>query len=261
MKKRAYNYKALSPEQEKYLKDNWYTKTTRVLSEELGFPVTTLRCRAYELGLKKIELERVTPEVVLYIKRNYRRMGDTEIADRLQKLYPKNRAWSKKHVSKKLGYLKLSRTKEELKKIHARNVKNGMFKICPIKAWITRGNARSVGDVVVWEGSAFIKIEKGYVPYAPWLWKQINGPVPKGKVVHVLPDSPEVPEIQHLTLKTRAEMMSIVSNSDTTIAKRFFDAKNDSDVQWIVNNHPELLDLKRTQMKLNGKLRELRKKA
>ncbi len=40
---------------------------------------------------------------------------------------------------------------------------------------------------------------------------------------------------------------------DAALAKRFFGAETEADVQYLVQNMPAVLELKRTQMKLNGK--------
>lgn len=170
-----------------YIKENFFKKSNKEIATELGLKLTTLRVKAYELGLKRFEMEYWTDEMVLYLKKNYKKIGDVEIAEIFQELFPKNKKWTKQHIDKKRGYLKLFRTDAQLQKIRARNNKNGRYSVNHWKRWI--GKVTPVGEIRQWMSNGkmkkFIKLENGFVPYAPWYYLNHIGQIPKGSVVRV----------------------------------------------------------------------------
>lgn len=160
-----------------FLKANWPTMTNRELADALGIKLTKCREKLYQLGLKRMELEYWTDEQVEFLKENYRNVGDTELAEMFSAKWPKKKGWSKKHIEKKRRYLKLKRTAVERRRIKDRNVEQGRFAMCPVKAWETRGGAAPVGTVKIWQRNtkttpiAVIKQENGYVHYNRWLFE------------------------------------------------------------------------------------------
>lgn len=164
----------------KFLKDNYQSMTNRELADGLGIKLTTCRTKLYQLGLKRMEMEYWTEEQIQFLKDNYLEMGDTEMAEIFNETCPKEKGWRKKHIEKKRRYMKLKRSKAVQKRIHARNVELGYFKICPIKAWETRGGATPAGVIKIWnrpDGGEFavVKIEDGFVHYNRWLYEDNFG--------------------------------------------------------------------------------------
>lgn len=193
--KYPHNKIVLTEDQIAYIKANFFQKTNRELAEHLGLKLTTLRTRCYEMGLKRMELEYWTKEQVTYLKKYYRKMGDTEIAAYFDKKYNKNKGWTKRHIEKKRRYLKLKRTPAEQKAIQKRNTKNGMFKMCPVKAWETRGTVAKEGDVRIWPVSGVnhkhIKINGTFVKLARYNWEQFhNKKVRKGYCITFIDGDP-----------------------------------------------------------------------
>lgn len=117
--------KVWTPSEEQFLKDNWQSKNSYQLSNELGVTRTLVRTKLYEMGLKKMEMEYWTPEQVLYLREHYKQMGDTEIANYFNETFPKKKVWSKKHIEKKRRYLNLKRTPAEIKAIIKNNCRAG----------------------------------------------------------------------------------------------------------------------------------------
>lgn len=192
-----------------YIKRNYSTQTNAQLSINLGIKLTTLRTKMYSMGIKRMEMEYFTPEMVDFLKENYAIMGDAEICEIFEQRWPKNKRWLKKHIAKKRGYLNLFRTKDELKQIHERNVLTGRFKSCPIKAWLTRG-VTPVGELHEWHLSdgnkvLVIKTEKGFVHYKRYLWETMVGPIPKGYVVRTKDNNHLNIHIDNLECITRQE--------------------------------------------------------
>lgn len=198
------------PWQLDFLKVNFNSMTAEELSQGTGIKRTKVREMYYSLGMKKIELEYWTEEQINFLKASYQFMGDSEISDYFNIKYKKQKGWSKKHAEKKRRYLNLKRTREQIKRIHERNVKAGRFKMCPVNAWKTRGVSK-VGEIRQWTnnetGKPFlaVKTKTGFTPYARHLYKKKVGRIPSGMIVTTLDGNPLNVIIENLTLITRAE--------------------------------------------------------
>ncbi len=183
MKRGAWNKIEWPEENLQYLRDHWKTKTNRELAEGLGLNLTTVRTKLYELGLKRMELQYWTEEQTTYLRNHYKTIGDVELAEIFNQKWYKEKGWTKKHIEKKRLYLKLKRTKSQLKKIHARNKKAGRLAICVKKRWETTGS-NPIGTIVVWNHPfgqlQHIKTAEGYIPYHRYIWEQEHGKIPKG---------------------------------------------------------------------------------
>lgn len=169
----------LTPEEIVFIQQNWNLKTNQELADALGLKITRMRAFLAELGLKRIEMEYWTEEQTSFLIHNYKKIGDCEMAEIFNSLWPKKKTWTKKHIEKKRRYLELKRTKVEQKKIHLRNVENGRFKICPIKAWEKRGVSK-IGTIRFWKHSngrtfVVIKTNAGYEHYNRWIYIQKFG--------------------------------------------------------------------------------------
>lgn len=253
----------LSAAQEKAIRERYLTMPVAKLAAELGLKTHTLRMKAGEMGIRYCEMEYWTDEQVEFLEFVYPFLGDSEIAAYLQQHSPKKKPWTKKHIEKKRRYLNIKRTKVQLNAIRKRNIMRGDFAECPVKAWEKRG-ACPVGTVKVWKQhgeTAYVKTKNGYVMRNPWLWEQHYGPVPKGMVVYCPDDAPVVCDISDLSLKTRAEILEITRYKDSSILKRQLKVADPEMQQEYIENHPEVIELARATLKLNGALRAAKKKS
>lgn len=110
-----------------FIKDNFQAMTNDQIAAIMGLKKTIVRMKAYELGLKKIELEYWTDEAVSYLKANYHIMGDREMCRHFATAFPKQKGWTTKHIQKKMSQLKLNRNKQNWLDIMERNRQNGSF--------------------------------------------------------------------------------------------------------------------------------------
>lgn len=191
-----------------YLKKHFHHMTAQQLADVLGVKRTVIRMKYYELGLKKMDLEYWTSEQITYLKKYYHRFGDTELAEKFNEKWHKDKGWTKKHIEKKRRYLGLKRTLEDKVRIKQRNVDIGAWKMCPIKAWDKRGRAPE-GEIRFWRqasGRPFpvIKIGNGFRHWNRYEWEKHHGKIRKGKVV-VFKESPYNLSIDNLQLITREE--------------------------------------------------------
>lgn len=200
-----------------FLNANWERMTAEELSDELGITKTKVREKKYELGFYKLKLEYWTPEQINFLRLNYQEMGDTEMAAEFNKRWHKEKGWSKKHIEKKRRHLHLKRTAAQKKEIHQRNVDNGMFAMCPVKAWKIRGTAAPIGEIRIWDHYGYplkvIKTEDGFVHYTRWLYEKHNGPVPDNCIVRVKDGNPLNVVLDNLVLISREENATMNSKA------------------------------------------------
>lgn len=89
------------------------------------------------------------------------------------------------------------------------------------------------------------------------LWKKVNGPIPKKTKVCFKDGASKIDfTIDDLFLQTEAENLIKNTLSDGSIVKRFLKIKDEKEIDFIKENAPELIDLKRTQYKLNQKIKK-----
>lgn len=187
----------LSPEDKKFLQENYLKMTNKELANALGLNLTKTRGFLYEMDLKRMELEYWTEEQIKYLLDNYKEIGDVELAEIFNSKWKKNKGWSKKHIEKKRKYLKLNRTQDERHQIYLRNKILGRWKMCPVKAWETRGGSAEIGHVFWWRNNSsgrkypVIKTENGYFTYYRHIWIEKFGKLPSDKYVVPKIDAPE----------------------------------------------------------------------
>ncbi|WP_160316006.1 HNH endonuclease signature motif containing protein [Chryseobacterium sp. Hurlbut01] len=200
----AWNAIEWSPEMIAFIKGNFKTKTNKKLAQELGLKVTAVREKCYELGLYKLRMEYWNEEQIQFLKDNYKKIGDTEIAEIFNKKYKKNKGWTKKHIEKKRRYLNLKRSMAEIKSIREDWRIKGLYAESVRKMWKTRG-CRQYGDRVVWKGESFTKIEIGYINTRVFVWNENFGEVPDGMLIRHKDGNQLNCEIDNLELVTRAD--------------------------------------------------------
>ena len=247
---------------DQFLIDNRGTMTTRQLGAALGLTLHVTRNRCYELGLFVMELEYWTDEQTDFLKNKYHIWGDVEIAEFFNSVFPeKKKGWTKKHIEKKRRYLKLKRTTEEKKSIHARNTLFCSYAENHYKRWI--GVETEIGTVKVWRmekgerPTLYIKVSAeeatcfgGYIKLAHYNWIKANGPIPEGHVIRLKDGNSFDCNIENLECLTKAEngARNCNQSSDNWIAGIM--ARGDKELKLEILNSPAILELKREQIKL-----------
>lgn len=250
-----------------FIKANFKLLTNSQLADQLQIKLSALRHACYELGLKRMELEYFSKTQINFLKSHYRKIGDCELAELFQRKWPKNKGWTKKHIEKKRKHLGLKRTKKEIKNIHARNKITGRFSQCPVKAWDKRGRAPE-GQIRYWkrkDGTDYpvVKIDRGFISWARWIWQSKVGPIPKGCNVVFIDGNSRHLSIDNLVLLSNAQLSernaakSSKGLSDNYIAG-ILSHKN-TDLRILLKQNPHLLQIKRYQLILKRSIYEHRK--
>lgn len=253
-----------TPEEKAFVLVNYEKMGNKEMAKILGWNVATFRQLLYEMGLYRMRLEYWTEEQVYYLRANYREMGDSELASNMQLLWPKEKGWHKKHIEKKRKYLKIKRTKEELKTIFERNLDTGKWANTARKRWEKTGVAPE-GEIRFWTNqlgrvAARIKINNRWIYYTRYRWEQLHGPLAPGMNVMHKDGNPRNISDSNLIALNNGEVAaknSLISShglSDNYIAG-MMTFKNPT-LREELKKHPQLLELKRQQLILNRKIQE-----
>lgn len=257
--KKAYNAIDWTTEMISFLKINHLKMNNKQLANGLGLKLTATRTKLYELGLFRMELEYWTEEQTLFLRENYKVIGDVELAEIYNSAYYKKKGWTNKHIEKKRRYLKLKRTDVEKEKIKERNVDQGRFSVNHWKRWF-EAKAKP-GTIRIWttqDGYPYkvIKVPEGFIHYAPFCFESYFGPVPKGYIVSFLDSNQMNVFIENLTLITREEHArkntgSAILSDNYVIGML---SHKHPEIRKELAKHPELIELKRKQLLLNRKI-------
>lgn len=237
-----------------FLKRRWQEMTAQQLADRLGLRRTTVRMKLYSLGLKKMELERWTPQQEECLRRNYKTLGDTELAEIFNRRWKKQKGWTNKHIDKKRLQLGLKRTRAEVAYIRRRNIEKGRFAMCAAKAWETRGEKAAEKETLLWrQGDTVIAVNKvngRWVHHAPWYYRKHIGPVPKGMVVRVKDGNVANITKDNLELVSRAENARL----NRTQGPEYKREKIKSFIKYqITQNEKQIIRLKRSPVCTTGK--------
>lgn len=213
-----YNKISFTEEEKIFVRNNFKIYTNQQFANHFGLKLTTTRTLIYKLGLKKMELEYWTDEQVNFLKENYKKIGDVELAEIFNSKWTKNKGWTKKHIEKKRRYLGLKRTEKQKLEIVKNNSKNGRYNTSD-KMWKTRGVTKA-GTLKVWKLSTgrsvvVIRLKDRFTPYAPYFYKNQIGEVPKGMNVCFKDGNPLNIVKENLVLKSDAELASENSKNRT----------------------------------------------
>lgn len=247
-----------------FIKSNFDKLSSKQMADHLGVKLCSFRMMCYKLGLKRMELEYWTKAQINFLVKNYRKLGDRELAEVFNKRWKKDKGWSHKHIEKKRKYMNLKRTAAEIKAIHKRNVTAGRFAMCPVKAWKTRGVFPD-GTIRYWKPAhtqrryPVIKVNGRYINWARWAWEKHYGAVPKGMNVVFKDGNTENLQLSNLELLTDGQLarrngtISIKGLSDNYVAGVL--THNDRETRQKVRGLPKLIELKRNQILLNRQIK------
>lgn len=218
------------PEEDKYLRDNYLTIPAKTMSRILGRSESGARQRMKLLGLK------IPPEVTLKFQANSRfKKGDT----------PPNKG---RKISEWMSHEMIERIK---------------------KTQFCKGNQPhntkyDGAERISKDGYIEIRISKGkYVHKHRLEWEKVNGTIPEGLILVCKSHNKLNSHPDNWELITRVENMNRNSGpmnlSDTMVATYLASSSRKVDhglKTEILTNHPELINTKRTHLKLNRKIKE-----
>lgn len=283
-----------TPEQIKLLTEKYSNSTPDELA--ILFPDKTkaaIKTKATILGLKKaVQRFRFTPEQIAEIKRDYATTLNQDLADRFgctihavhnagfrlglkkdkefirqiakdnfTEDHPARKHWIKKGTpppnkgKKQKEYM----SKEAIERTKVTRFKKGSLPHNTLEDNTITERKDKSGRIYKY---IRIKLAK-WVPYHRYLWEQYNGAIPKGYNIQFRDGDTLNCDIDNLYMISRSEQMknenSASKNLPDSAVAVYLVGKRGKDkalVEEIKNNHPELIELKRTQILLNRKIKE-----
>lgn len=218
----------------------------------LNTTICAVHGRASKFGIPGIKGKRFTDEEIQFIKENYSTMSNKEIGNIIGRSH-----WSVKHYA---YYYGLTRSPEESLSIQER---------CRCKTTFVKGhlpkNTKSDFEITIRTSHCGLNYKWIRLSVANWAmlhvynWEQVNGPVPVGKIlrsisVDSLDCSPE-----NWKLVDRAEHLD-QNNGRSTLEDNYIAnilAGRNKQMKPIFIRMPELLELKRNELKLRRTINEL----
>lgn len=205
-------------------------------------------------------------EQINFLIENYRHIGDQELAELYEEKWPKSIKWKKNQIVKKRKYLNLHRSADEIKRIRSRNTESGRFVVGAVKRW--KAEAAPEGTVKFhYEKSGnpipVIKVGKRFKHWSRVMYERTYGPIPeKMSVIFKNGDSsdlrPENLEIQPEKDRARSiALKNITGLSDNWVAGIM--SRGNEKMKEVLLKTPELLELKKNQLKLKRLVEHERK--
>ena len=249
-----------------FMKRNHKKMPRRELARALGVGLTSVRSKCYELGLYKMRLEYWTEEQVAYLKNNYKTIGDLELSEIFARRWFKEKGWTRKHIAKKRGYLKLKRSERQRWNILLRNADQGRFDALRWAGTIERRRLR-VGTVIVRTINGckvkLVRVKGGFRKLAHINYENSFGAIPSGKMIVMRDGNPLNCDPANLIATTRSEHAERMRNSDAAIASlmsmkmekaRRGRPRKDVGLFNMLLKRPDLIDAKRKQLQLTREI-------
>ena len=246
-----------------FLKANWPKMSNRELAKKLNLALTNVREKCYELGLYRMRMEYWTLEQEGFLRKNYKSIGDMELAEIFNNKFPKIKSWTKHHIEKKRSYLNLKRTREQILRIYQRNLDAGRLNKYHTNRFCQIGWAKD-GAIRMWlnqdgKPKPKIKINGHWRFWNRWAWKKKYGRIPKGTMITFKDGNPYHTRISNLEAISRAELTrrnankSSIGLSDNYIAAVL--AHGDKEMRNEMKNYPDIISLKRKELQIRRKLK------
>jgi hypothetical protein len=239
-----------------FLRDNYESLTNHELAKITGLGLTTCRTLLYSMGLKRMELEYWTDEQVEMLKVCYPLVGDVEIADYFNALFPE-RKWTHKHIDKKRrDLLKLKRTPEQVEAIKKRNIELGAGTKSNFKRW--EGRRGEEYQVRIWNRAGkevpVIKINNKWRDLWRYNWEQEHGPIPDKYVVTLKDKSSNDWSVSNLEcISWQEHFQKCFEKNDGWYAAVI--ARGDSNLKSALLENPEFLELYKLKSKLKKEIK------
>jgi hypothetical protein len=237
------------------------------MAKKYGCNICLIRKQCYELRLYRMRLNFWTDQQVAFLKANYKIMGDTELAELFNEKFKRRKHWTKKHIDKKRGYLKLKRTKKQIIEIEQRNLDQGRLN-CHMKKgksnFLTTGPAVQ-GEIRMYKYThgvitSRIRIGKRWIYWPRWAYKKHHGPIPKGYVIvmkdknayNTIPSNLEAVTREEATRRHVSQYS--INLSDAYVAAQL--SYGNPELREIIKNDPVLIETKRTLLLLKREIKK-----
>lgn len=225
-----------SPESEQLLRDLYPDTQTKDLVKVFNRPIEKIHSKASRMKIRK-------SEAFLKSELSGRLSGQRGVLNRFQKGMP--------------GWNKGLKQKDYMSAESIANCSRTRF-----KPGHDPHNTVDIGHVrMTKDGYLEMKIRhdksgknKNFVLLQRLIWECEYGKIPKGFIVEFVDGNSLNLDLSNLRLTSRVENCLRNVTSDRSIVKRFFGCKDEDDIAKVIEDIPQLIELKRTILLLQYKL-------
>jgi len=214
------------------------------------------RHQVYQLlvrnGIKLAQWTQFTSEEEKIIRDNFTELSNAEIGVLL------NRTSDSIHA--KLQLLKLKRTSKQVVKIRRRTCSNSYFPKGHVPHNTKSDGAISIRIYENAKSQKYIRVSlANWMPLQIFNWEQVNGPIPAGMVLRCLSDNLLNCKPNNWELINRTEHLEKNAGRDTLDDKYITNllAHKNRELRPAIAEMPELIELKRNQIKIRRTINEL----
>lgn len=236
----------------KFVRENANKLSYEEMAYQIGEKVSRIKTFVYREKLRPCPGTPFSKEHEQFIRDNYQQLSNTEIADIIGR--------KPDGIKSKMKQLSLSRTKEELAALNAR--------LCS-STWIKPGNEPKNTKYDGYTSTRidshghpyqYIRVEKGkFEQLHRHNWEKVNGPIPEGMILRSKDGDSSNCEPENWELVGRAGHLGKNSGRDE-LTDNYVLAKlthRAPELKSAFAAMPELIELKRSQIKLNRTINEL----
>ncbi|WP_281225391.1 hypothetical protein [Flavobacterium aquiphilum] len=198
------------------------------------------------LGFRRQTFKRYNTKDDIYIRENYQKKGNFEIGRDLKR--------TAKSITKRMIILGLKRSDDELKFLKKTN--RGCFKQGRVsEKTVPNGNLRLTYDETSDRSFYDIKIDGKFVRFSRYLYEKYHNEElkPTDIIFHLDGDGMNVLK-ENLVKITRSELLEKNNMTDVAFVKRIFRVTDPEMIKEIIDNHPEMIEVKRKIITINKKI-------
>lgn len=230
-------------EQLAYIREHYARTQNKVLADKFGCSIHMIENKSFELNLKKDK------DFVRDMSReNMQRITNLGMVYRYQKgQSPANKGKKQKEYM----------SPEAIERTKASRFQKGHLPKNTLHDHAITIRIDSKGNSYKWIRIGLAK----WVPYHRYLWEQHNGPIPKGYNIQFRDGNTlNCEDINNLYMISRGEQMKIENSASLNLPDNavavYLAGKRGTNKELVeqLKQHPELLELKRTQILLNRKI-------
>jgi|688.fasta_scaffold282685_3 hypothetical protein len=240
--------KKWSLEENEIIKKYWNIPMRDLLEKLPGRNSKTIYWKISQLGENRQTYKRYTVDEDVFIKANYKTIGNFEIGRKIKR--------TAKSISKRMIVLGLRRNGDDFKELAKSN--RGCYKKgCVSKIAFPLGVLQLVYDSKLDRHFYNIKTEKGFVRFSRYLYELFNNEKLKDTDIVFHADGNSLNLLKENLIKiTRKQLLYENNFKDEAFVKRIFRIQNPELIDNIIKNHHDLIQVKKQSFLLNKKIKE-----
>lgn len=240
----------MSKKEKSFIRANIHL-SNKEIAEKLNIPERKVQVYAWNYKLRPSAWENYSKKDENFIRENYTRMSNAEMAKEIER--------SVDSIHSKLQLLGLKRTAKQRKAIFLRTAPHTLFQKGDLPATTLYDGAITERTDSCGITYKYIRISKAnWAMLHVYNWEKKYGPVPQGKILRCKDGNQLNCDPENWELVTRLEHLEMNSGRKDLNDKYIIDnlSRRHPEMKPIVTQFPELIEVKRQQLKLRRTINE-----